>query len=289
MSLTKVSLVSTAAMSVSLSVAFADGNTSNMLQNGERNAASVSQNRGDNNTAGSADVSGGAVGQSILQAGNDNDLDVRQTGDNNNIAGAGLNGLPRIFRQTGNFNAYDLLQSGNNNQQNVLRRVMGPNSSIVDTNNATVRQRSDNNIIGKITQRYTGAGSSGDANELRLVQRDLDGNEVDTTSQSGDTNAMNSRQTGGNKLTTLADQDGSANDMRVVLSGNNNGRFQTLVTLTVGSALDDGDDNLSATLQEGRGNMITGDSSQVVVTQFTSTNAAQFAQAGSFNNTGISQ
>lgn len=220
MKFTKLLLTSTTALGLSMTAALADessftgiisdasGNKAFTKQVGSDNDISISQTGQENQAGRLGGATNASVQQSILQSGNDNEIDILQSGNNNSIGGS-VNGT---FRQAGQQNKADVTQSGNQNTLRTLVQVTPLESSTGQGNTYTSPR---NRLI--VTQ-------SGDENAISVVdqwtsQYDKDGNVADVTI-SGNTNRIA-------KIGQISKQGGTgvtSNEMTVVISGNSNGR-----------------------------------------------------------------
>ncbi|MFG6660973.1 hypothetical protein [Sulfitobacter sp. 915] len=323
MSYFKISLAASTALTLSLTAAFADNNSTSLSQIGLGNDALITQSGNDNAAGSDTTVSStyGVAENSILQEGDNNNLNIVQSGDSN-LLGAQKNWSGTVveannFMQIGDNNDLEATQSGDGNAfQNFSQTANSPTTT--DTNKVKVEQSGDNNLIAATNtgskQVYTG---SGDANEIDILQSGND-NAVRRMEQTGNGNELNIRMSGERNNINYAYQfaksgESVANNYAlVIMSGNDNGHGAltddfsgapgALASRIGQRGLDNritldfaGDMNDYGTVQNGERNratgiVITGDQNSLGVNQYGSDNRIALSTvAGDGNSIGFRQ
>src|SRR6056297_1243649 len=201
MKLTRLLFTTTTALGLSMSAVLADDNNAylDQAQSGGTgsNEALITQS-GSGNDAGSET----SELTQTASSNSNNDLDILQSGDDNEI---GLNGFSQLSQY----------------------------ASSPDGNTATITQSSNNNIVGKVTQKNRFGGAVGaTANSLIIVQETGDDNVITEVSQDkhkgGSGNMADITMSGASNTISSVVQavtGGEAgNTMDVTISGDDNGR-----------------------------------------------------------------
>jgi len=170
----KSALLGATALTAVASASYAaGGNESYTSQTGNDNTLAIEQIGG--NLAGDS-----TPDRTITQNGNDNEIDLFQEnlGGTNRIgAGAAIGGNPigQGVDQIGNNNKLDVSQSGKSLDVFDIQQTGG---AAVESNVTAITQTGENNTVSNIKQTFDGYGSS-DANEITILQsgsRNLIGN-----------------------------------------------------------------------------------------------------------------
>ncbi|MDE4097326.1 beta strand repeat-containing protein [Phaeobacter gallaeciensis] len=293
MKLLKTSLITTTALTLSLSTAaFADSNEAYLDQQDVANSAIVDQSGGNNNKAGSAGLK--MTQDGFTAADGYNQLSITQSSDNNEIGliGSGVSQVGKASNPGAvSSNVATVTQSGGGS--NVIGELVqfhngGPGSAGVP-NTLTVKQNGTSNNIttinqeGKVNDRNTATITmSGTSDNIDLVQQKVSNN------GSGDntlTITMNGVSNG------IGDFTGFANGSGAVAA-----HFRQFnATRTNANVIIGGTGNLVGTYQQGKDNdvgtlEVTGDNNQLGVLQHGNSNLVNVAAiAGNGNNVGISQ
>jgi hypothetical protein len=192
--ISKITLVASTALTLSMGTAFAQNNDAYIAQYGAGNAALIQQ-PGNNNDAGKSSAK---LTQITLPWGGDgNDLDIMQSGNGNEI------GMSGFVQTSGNQNSNkaDITQSSNNNKVGrVLQTTGGFGGGFQSGNDLTILQEGgNNNAVNEVYQ--TRIGKYGNIADVTMTGA---GNTIDKISQYTQGN------TGENRITAT-------------ISGNNNG------------------------------------------------------------------
>lgn len=323
MKLTKLLLTTTTALGLSMTAAIADDNNTylDQVQSGGgtgTNSALVTQS-GTGNDAGSETEEM----KQTATANSSNDLDILQSGNDNEI---GLNGFSQLsqYNSSPDGNTATITQSSNSN---VVAKVTQKNrfgGAVGATANSLIilQETGNDNVITEVFQdkhkgksgNMAGITMSGTANTISSVVQAVtggeDGNAMDVTI-SGDNN-------GRGTLSGLAAASGATtselkqgfedvnngnaakgdNNLTLIVSGNTNqfGVTQQGTSNDVGTLVIAGDSNEVGVSQDGDGNMLTlasiavgSDGNVIGVTQMGVSNTASASVDGDNNQFGIMQ
>lgn len=302
MTLTKLAILSTTALTLSLSAAMADGNDSSVTQDGADNSALVNQDLG---ADGSAD--GGANQTATVdQDGDDNTADVLQQGDGNNTT----------VTQDGDDNRADNRSVGDSNTVTVSQGpetvvippitipnplpfgppvfVINPGSTNLvggNDNESDVTVDGDGNTVD-VTQIRDGNASDvsveGDSNDVDVTQDDapiVSGNSSTVAIRNGDANIVRIDQDGENA--SGVEIVGDDNDVDVEQSGSNASEVDIL---GADNDVDVAQDGISGIGVDNNSDvMILGDVNEVGVAQFGANNLSMVDIIGGSNNVVIDQ
>ncbi|MEX5562435.1 hypothetical protein SM764_03350 [Pseudophaeobacter sp. 1A16562] len=289
MRISKRFLVATTALTLSMSVAaHADDNKAFLEQIGSDNSASVDQSLGNTNQAGGVQGGSTAAGNAMLQDGNNNALNIVQSGDDNFI-GVSRSGNGNGVTQTGNDNSATVTQSSVTNVVNVIEQTA--NSFFGSTGNElTITQSSvgstprdvggplsgDGNLltavrqtsIGPVKNSVTVSQNVNVANTSRYTRNQIGGNQVQNENaglifedsnlnqgnngivQVGSGNMANLTQDGTRNFIQLVDQRGGSNQA----TATQNGAFNMIATIDQDGGLFGGFNNSANVSQSGFGN-----------------------------------
>lgn len=282
MKLTKITLATTTALTLTMGAALAaDNNTAFSEQDGDDNVFTAEQSKG----AGGNDIATSA--DPVTQQGNRNEFEYDQHGqpEDNDILKAEQTGDDNFMRFFDEFSAKgsranDVQQNGDDNELLIKRR------GVVDNTVGTVLQTGNSNTL------FIGQSKNGSA------AVDRTGNEIALVEQIGSNNGIGFQaskagihivQKGGNNLLTRVSMKGSDNGVgaiKITQTGNNNGR-------TLGEAVMEGSNgNLIDVAQTGNDNNFgvyqgtdsnsTGNT--VMLTQTGMGNSIKATQKGDYNH-----
>jgi hypothetical protein len=308
MKITKIALVGTTALTLSMSAALANDNTTFLLQDGTGNAALVTQS-GNRNEA-------GAATPTMTQQGYNNQLTILQSGSRNDIGleGGGVfqdnpynNGsLMRIdITQSSSSNVVgqalqstdDQNESGSGNSMDITQAGWGSNrvgfvkqiQSGVGNNQLDVRQTGWYDRLETVTQNsYV---ESGTPNRITVRMDGFRNGRGGLAGFAAETGAESSTLRQGNINTA---SQGNAITLRVTGTGNDfgvtqNGNDNTVGTLNLGGLYNDlgilqtGDNNTVAMAS------VSGTLNVIGVKQIGDINMASVSVSGSFNQLGVAQ
>jgi hypothetical protein len=264
--ITKITLVASTALTLSMGSAFADGNDAYIAQYGAGNNALIQQ-PGNNNDAGKSSAK---LTQITSPWGDGNDLDIMQSGNGNEI------GMSGFVQTSGNQNSNkaDITQSSNNNKVGrVLQTTGGFGGGFQSGNDLTILQEGgNNNAVNEVYQTRIGKyGNIADVTMTGAGGR----NTIDVISQYTQGNS------GENRITAT-------------ISGRNNGNgFLSGNAWTSGAGSNDliqGKLSFSAQGENSIDLQISGDRNQFGVTQYgTKNDVGTLSISGNSNQLGIVQ
>jgi hypothetical protein len=306
-------LAAVSVLTIMAGVAHADGNFTNVTQNGSDNDTAVVQGPGNFNKAGTADGSG-APG-AVLQKGDDNAAAITQSGSNNAVGT-----VDEGFDQKGNRNRATIEQTSDFNRVDEIQQTDRTWFGSADRNTLVVRQSGSagGNAIGSVRQMRTNTlFFNSDPGNRATIRQTSDDNSIDTLDQEGYRNRAWLVQSGGssNHAGTISQQ-GASNRLTLTFNGADNGTVgfspillsgtaafanltQSNVTQTgVGNEINDfvvtGDRNAFGFNQNGLsgngvGGYVTGSDNQFGVYQNGNFNASTIGVSGNANEVYISQ
>ena len=209
----KKSLVTIAALTLSVASAHADDNNAFLDQTGMGNSAAINQTGGDKNFVGRS----GPRGDWLQQKGDSNQLQVTQTGSQNSV-GSNSTGTSGDFLQLGGSNNTSIRQIGDENNIEVITQYSDADDAT--KNDLVVNQTAttSGNTIGEISQNARTGGDQDDSEPGNSMSVRMTGNAniIKWLRQESDRGAL-----GGQGV--LLPEDNSRNLVTIRIEGSNNG------------------------------------------------------------------
>lgn len=212
-------LMAATALTLMSGTAYAQSNEAYIYQPGDDNSAVVRQDQGSDNHA-------GTFAAPLTQWGNDNRIQIDQTGAGNIVGDAHPNttsggtpyGVGKGVDQRKNYNVLIIGQSGDGNKVREVQqegRVAGRKTS----NRVNITQSSNRNVVSNIDQNFTGDRNDGE-NKINITQEGGNLNYVGHNSVANNS-GWGAFQTGTENSLTLV-QNGTFNQIKEVVQNNRN-------------------------------------------------------------------